>query len=379
MVKPKEFIDALAASGVDFFTGVPDSLLKDFLAYVETEVPRERHITAANEGGAIGIAAGYHLATGALATVYMQNSGLGNAVNPLTSLADKEVYSIPMLLIIGWRGEPGVKDEPQHIKQGRITPALLDVLEIPYAAIGSSMSAEQVGTEVARMAESARSQSRPAALLVRSGVFESYAAASRSSALELTREEAIETVLGALKGNEIVVSTTGKISRELYESRLRRGQATQKDFLTVGSMGHASQIALGIAQQQPERQVVCLDGDGATLMHLGALATIGWVAPQNFRHIVLNNLAHESVGGQPSAAGVVDLAAVAKSCGYASVRSVSSKTELGAALQTLRAEPSPALLEIKVNLQSRKDLVRPKETPQQNKKGFMDYLGHDTN
>ena len=377
MVHPKEFVGALSASGVTFFTGVPDSLLKDFLAYVQAEVPRERHIIAANEGGAVGIATGYHLATGALGAVYMQNSGLGNAVNPLTSLADKEVYSIPMLLIIGWRGEPGVKDEPQHIKQGRITPALLEVLEIPYAVIEPCMSAEAVGTEVARMVESARSQSAPAALVVRSGVFETYTVIPRPAALELTREEAIETVIGVLGDDEVIVSTTGKISRELYEVRMRRGEGTQKDFLTVGSMGHASQIALGIARQQPERQVVCLDGDGATLMHLGALATVGWVAPKNFRHVVLNNLAHESVGGQPSAAGVVDLAAVAKSCGYASVRSVSSKEELIAALQMLLTEPSPALLEIKVNLQSRKDLSRPKETPKENKKVFIHYL-HDT-
>lgn len=374
MVHPKQFIESLAASGVTFFTGVPDSLLKDFLACVENEIPRERHITAANEGGAVGIAAGYHLATGGVSAVYMQNSGLGNAVNPLTSLADKEVYSIPLLLIVGWRGEPGVKDEPQHIKQGRITPALLDVLEIPYATIEPGMNAEAVAAEVSRMVELARSQSAPAALLVRSGVFEVYKSAAKPAVPELTREEAIEMVARSLTGNEIVVSTTGKISRELYEVRMRRGEGTQKDFLTVGSMGHASQIALGIAKQKPGRQVVCLDGDGATLMQLGGLATVGWAAPQNFRHVILNNLAHESVGGQPSAAQTADLAAAAKACGYASVLAVTNKIELAEALRTLLQVPSPAFLEVKVNLQSRKDLVRPKESPQENKKGFMRYL-----
>ena len=374
MVHPKQFIEALAQVGVSFFTGVPDSLLKEFLAYVEDEVPHEDHITAANEGGAIGIAAGYHLATGKVPAVYMQNSGLGNAINPLTSLADKEVYSIPTLLIIGWRGEPGFKDEPQHIKQGRITPALLQVLEIPYVVVSPEMEAHTVTREIASMVGLARAESRPAAIVICGGVFEAYAAAERPVQHPLTREEAIEMIIGILTGREIVVSTTGKISRELYESRKRRGEGTQNDFLTVGSMGHASQIALGIAQQKKDRQVYCLDGDGATLMHLGALATVGWVKPGNFRHIVLNNLAHESVGGQPSAAAAVDIAGVAKSCGYASVLTVENKEDLAEALRTLPGVPGPAFLEIKVALGSRKDLGRPKETPQENKKGFMDYL-----
>jgi len=378
MVHPKQFVGALAHAGVTFFTGVPDSLLKDFLAYVEAEVPAERHITAANEGGAIGIAAGYHLATGKVPAVYMQNSGLGNAVNPLTSLADKEVYAIPLVLIVGWRGEPGVKDEPQHVKQGRITTALLETLEIPYAVIDPGMDAQAVAGEVARIVEVARAGSRPAALVIRAGVFEPHHTAARPAAYALGREEAIAMVIGGLSLGDIVVSTTGKISRELYESRKHRGEGTQNDFLTVGSMGHASQIALGIARQKPGRQVVCLDGDGATLMQLGGLATIGWVKPKNFRHIVLNNCAHESVGGQPSAAAATDLAAAARSCGYASVLTVETKADLEEALRTLPAVPAPAFLEIKVSLGSRKDLGRPKETPQENKKGFMDYL-NDTN
>ena len=270
---PKQFVDTLARAGVDFYTGVPDSLLKDLLAYIEAEVSRERHITAANEGNAIGIAAGYHLATGGIAAVYMQNSGLGNAVNPLTSLADREVYSIPMLLIVGWRGEPEVKDEPQHIKQGRITKKLLETLEIPYTD-----KVEEVG----RMIELAQKESRPVALVVRSGVFEGYKSPVAPSAPDsMTREEAIELVIARIEQDAIVVSTTGKISRELYEVRKRRGERVQ-DFLTVGSMGHAAQIALGIATQKKDRTVYCLDGDGATIMHMGALATVGWVKPKNF-------------------------------------------------------------------------------------------------
>ena len=362
MFSPKQFIDGLGASGVDYFVGVPDSLLKDVLSYIEECVPRERHIIAANEGNAIGIATGYHLATGKLACVYLQNSGLGNAVNPLTSLADPEVYSVPMLLVIGWRGEPGVADEPQHIKQGRITPALLDILEIPHTDDVS---------KVGEMVERAKKESRPVALVVHAGAFEAYKGKAPSSALPCTREAAIEEIVASLEPNAIVVSTTGKISRELYEVRARRNEP-MRDFLTVGSMGHANQIALGIAVQKPDRPVYCLDGDGATLMHLGGLATVGWIAPKNLKHIVLNNLAHESVGGQPSAAAVINLPAAALALGYASAASVDLKEAIAPAIKAMGE--GPALLEVKVNLESRKDLVRPKETPAQNKKAFQDFI-----
>lgn len=362
MLSPKQFTDNLAAAGVDYFVGVPDSLLKDWLAYISDTVPGGRHVTAANEGNAIGIAAGYHLATGKVPCVYMQNSGLGNAVNPLTSLADPEVYSIPMLLVIGWRGEPGIKDEPQHIKQGRITPALLDVLEIPYTD-DLSKAAEMIAL--------AQKESRPVALIVHAGAFEPYAGTPQPVQGTLTREQAIEEVLATIEPSAIVVSTTGKISRELYEARKARNEPV-RDFLTVGSMGHASQIALGIAMQKPGRRVYCIDGDGATIMHLGGLATAGWVAPENFRHIVLNNLAHESVGGQPSAASVIDIPAAAKALGYVSAASVETCEAIAPAIGAMGE--GPALLEVKVNLMSRPDLVRPAETPVQNKKTFTDFI-----
>ncbi len=379
MVHPKQFIDALKRSGITFFTGVPDSLLKDLLAYIEEQVPKSDHITAANEGNAVGIAAGYHLASGKTAAVYLQNSGLGNAVNPLTSLADKEVYSIPVLLIVGWRGEPGVKDEPQHIKQGRITAALLNVLEIPHAVITPDMSAEQIIAQVVHMAATAHKENRPVALVVRSGVFEAHPSPVRASTTPLTREAAIERIVAALGKDDIVVSTTGKISRELYEVRRRAKTAAGRDFLTVGSMGHASQIALGIASQKPDRIVWCIDGDGSTIMHMGALATVGWVKPHNFKHIVLNNLAHESVGGQPSAAGVVDLPHIARASGYEFASVAASPEQVGGALAQLAAAPGPAFLEIIVNLESRKDLARPAETPAENKKSFMKYVADGTN
>ncbi|MBI2025343.1 phosphonopyruvate decarboxylase [Candidatus Kaiserbacteria bacterium] len=376
MVHPEKFIESLRRNGISFFSGVPDSLLKDLLAYIEQNVPAYERITAANEGNAIAIAAGYHLATGKVAAVYMQNSGIGNAVNPLTSLADKDVYAIPMLLIIGWRGEPGVKDEPQHKKQGRISDKLLDVLEIPHAVLSKTMSGEAIASEVARLAALSRTEGRPCALLVKSGTFEAYPMRKPvAEAGSLGREEAIGLVLDSLDGGEIVVSTTGKISRELYEERKNRGESFGKDFLTVGSMGHASQIALGIAHQKKDRQVYCLDGDGATIMHMGGLATAGWMHPKNFKHIVLNNLAHESVGGQPSAASIVDLPGVAKNCGYAFASTAATKEDLPPRLAELKEKNGPAFLEIRVNLESRKDLGRPKESPFENKKKFMDFIG----
>lgn len=376
MVHPKQFVESLRRNGISFFTGVPDSLLKDLLSFITHTVSKEDHITAANEGGAVGIAAGYHLATNKTAAVYMQNSGLGNATNPLASLADKEVYAIPMLLIIGWRGEPGVHDEPQHIKQGKITGKLLEVLDIPYAVLSADTSEESMASEIARLSALSKMEGRPCALLVKSGTFEAYTMPKQAIAPDsLGREEAIGMVLDSLNGTEILVSTTGKISRELYEQREKRGESSGKDFLTVGSMGHASQIALGIAHQKKDKQVYCLDGDGATIMHMGALATVSWVAPRNFKHIVLNNLAHESVGGQPSAAGVVNLPGVAKNCGYAFSEIASTKDELLPLLAEFKKQQGPAFLEIRVNLSSRKDLGRPKETPVENKKAFMDFVG----
>ncbi|MFA6279086.1 MAG: phosphonopyruvate decarboxylase [Candidatus Paceibacterota bacterium] len=374
MVHTKQFVESLKKSGVSFFTGVPDSLLKDFLAYLEHTIPQEQHITAANEGGAIGIATGYHLATGRVPAVYMQNSGLGNAVNPLTSLTDPEVYAIPLLLIIGWRGEPGVKDEPQHKKQGRITERLLKALEIPHTVLAPSMDEATIDDEIEYLVELAHKKSCPVALVIRAGTFESYQSSTRVSAHSLVREQAIEMIIASLGEGDIVVSTTGKISREVYEVRQKRGESGGKDFLTVGSMGHASQIALGIAHQKKDRRVYCIDGDGAFIMHMGGLATAGCVAPNNFTHIVLNNHAHESVGGQPTAAGEIDLPGVAKSCGYAFAATAATKEELLPLLETLKKKEGPAFLEIKVNLESRKDLGRPVESPIENKKKFMDFI-----
>lgn len=374
MITPNEFCAALAAQQVDFFAGVPDSLLKDFCAYITDIMPAERHVITANEGNAIGLATGYYLATNHIPLVYMQNSGLGNTVNPITSLVDPLIYGIPMLLLIGWRGEPNVHDEPQHQKMGAVQNDLLKALDIPFAELPTDSAAMLLA--VATAVQTAREQNRPYALVVRKGTFDKYKLRSKTveQVWPLTREAAIGQVLAALPTNAVVVSTTGKASREIFELRETAGQGHNRDFLTVGSMGHASSIALGIALAQPNRPVWCLDGDGAAIMHLGSLAAIGQRQPKNLYHIILNNFAHESVGGQLTAATNIDFLTIAKGCGYKTTIRVSTAEELAAALANLSTQPAPVLLEIICALGSRENLGRPTTTPQQNKQAFMEFL-----
>lgn len=370
MIEPGELFSALEARGVSFFTGVPDSLLKDLCAYVTDHAPAQRHVIAANEGGAVGLAAGHYLATGRIPVVYMQNSGLGNTVNPVTSLADPEVYGVPMLLIVGWRGEPGVKDEPQHVKMGRITPDVVMALGIEQAVLPDTMDEALPLLEYA-LAQ-ARERSAPFALLVRKGTFARYKLQSAApDVYPMTREHAIGLVAAALPADTLIVSTTGMPSRELFEQRELRGEPHDGDFLTVGSMGHTSQIALGVALERPERTVVCLDGDGAVLMHMGSLGMVGTLAPANYRHIVVNNGAHDSVGGQPTVAFQVDLCGVAAACGYAHTVRVSSDEELRDALPGFVAGDGPGFLEIRVCKGARADLGRPTMTPRELKERFM--------
>ena len=303
----------------------------------------------------------------------MQNSGLGNCVNPLTSLADKEVYSIPMLLIIGWRGEPGIKDEPQHIKQGRVTCGMLDNIGIPWTVIPDSI--EETREVLKTAAQYLAENQSPFALLVRKGTFEPYALQNKNETrYSLNREEAIKLVVSFLKETDVIVSTTGKTSREIYELRESLKQGHSRDFLTVGSMGHASSIALGIALQQPRRNVYCFDGDGALIMHMGGLAVIGKLQPHNFKHIVFNNFAHESVGGQPTAADVMDIPAIAKASGYQAYFSATTEAEIKEQLEGLQNTAGPGLLDIRVNIGARPDLGRPVTTPEENKHAFMNFL-----
>ena len=374
MIRPETVFDALTSDGARFFTGVPDSLLKHFCAYILQACDATSHVTAANEGNAIALAAGHHLATGRAAVVYMQNSGIGNAVNPLLSLADPGVYSIPMLLFVGWRGEPGgKKDEPQHLSQGSATIPLLEAMRIPYGILPTS---ERTALTAIRKAYvRAKRENRPVALVVQEGTFSPAVVEARPlGSYSLTREEALRGVVPLLPDDAVIVSTTGKLSRELFELRKESGAGHTRDFLTVGSMGHASQIALGIALAQPERPVYCFDGDGAAIMHLGGWAVIGQAAPRNLRHIVFNNGGHESVGGQPSAGYVVSFEGIAQACGYARAACASDGETLRASMMRLRKSHGPSLLEIRIRGGSRANLARPDRTPVENKQDVMRYL-----
>ncbi len=373
MISPKFFVESLAGLDMDFFAGVPDSLLKSLCAYITEHVCPENHIIAANEGNAVGLAVGYHLATGKIPVVYMQNSGEGNVVNPLLSLADKEVYHIPLLLLVGWRGEPGVKDEPQHVKQGKVTVSLLETLGIEHAILSQDRGEafEQLQKAVRYMHETWE----PFALIIRKGIFEDYTLGEQpGTELTLSREKAIQLVAASMDREAVVVSTTGMISRELFEFREASAEGHHRDFLTVGSMGHASQIALGIALQQKGRKVYCFDGDGAVLMHMGGMGVIGSLAPGNFVHVVFNNGAHDSVGGQPTVGFNISLPTIAEGCGYRMVISVSDEGALCQALEEIKGMEGPLLLEIAVKKGARKDLGRPTTTPIQNKEAFMNFL-----
>lgn len=373
MIRPSFFVKTLQQRGISFYSGVPDSLLKSLCAYVTDYVDSHSHIIAANEGTALGVAAGYHLATGKIPAVYMQNSGLGNAVNPLISLFDKEVYNIPLILIIGWRGEPGVNDEPQHIKQGKVTIPLLETMGIKYCLL--SDKEENVSAQLTNALDYAEKENAVYALVVRKGVFADYELHNvREEKYSLAREEAIQIVADAARNKSVIVASTGMISRELFEYRKLAGREHCQDFLTVGSMGHASQIALGIALHRPEKKVWCFDGDGAMLMHLGGITTIGTVDVPNLYHVVFNNGAHDSVGGQSTAAFDIDLPLLAKSAGYRTVISVDSKDNLKEVLASIDMQACPLFLEIKVKKGNRKDLGRPIGSPDENKRHLMNYL-----
>ena len=364
-IDPREFYDVLVAEGLDLFCGVPDSLLKDLCACIADCVPAGRNVITANEGNAVGIACGYHVSTGRAAVVYLQNSGEGNAVNPLLSIADPDVYSIPMLLVVGWRGEPGVHDEPQHVKQGKVTCSLLEAMDVPYEVLDVDRWREQVGELSAQMWEDAR----PVALVVRKGAFGAYPFTPEDNGAPLTREEALEVLLGCLGDDDLVVSTTGKTSREVFEIRERRGQGHSNDFLTVGGMGHTSSIAFGMALGT-DAEVWCIDGDGSMLMHMGALPVMAHGWPDNLRYVVNVNGAHESVGGQPTVARVMDVVGTLQACGFEEVVGATTAEGITAGVGKLRAGGSRALV-LTTRQGSRADLGRPTSTPRENKEAMM--------
>ena len=378
MISPKFFYDTLASYDINFYAGVPDSLLKNLCAYITDHADASHNIIAANEGGAMGLAAGHYLATSQIPVVYMQNSGEGNIINPLASLTDPDVYNIPVLLVIGWRGKPGVHDEPQHVKQGKVTTGLLNVMGIDYTVL--SKEEDKAEAQIKKAVAYMQATKQCYALVIEKDTFDNYQLSTVNSQLELSlsREDAIQTVAAALGEKDCIVSTTGMISRELFEYRTAKNEGHERDFLTVGSMGHASQIALGIALEKQERRVWCFDGDGASIMHMGSMAIVASKAPKNYIHVVFNNGAHDSVGGQPTVGLQIDLPAIAKAVGYKQVYSVDNKEDLNKLLTSSlfhqTSSEGPVFLEIRVKKGNRKDLGRPTTTPIQNKEALMQFL-----
>lgn len=370
-MKVEEFVENI---GADFYTGVPDSQLRPLCDFLMNKyaIDSNHHIIAANEGNCVALAAGYHLATGKVPVVYMQNSGEGNIVNPVASLLNDKVYKIPMIFVIGWRGEPGVHDEPQHIFQGEITEKLLHDLGMSTFIVRKDTSSEAM-VEKMQQFRSKLEKGENVAFIIAKDALTTEGKMEYKNHYDMSREEVIQHIV-KVTAEDPVISTTGKASRELFETRAFNKQSHKYDFLTVGSMGHSSSIALGIAINKPDKRVWCIDGDGAVLMHMGAMAVIGATSPKNFIHIVLNNGAHETVGGMPTVAEKIDVVGIAKACGYASVCSVDSFEKLDEALQNAKNGNKLTLIEVKCKLGARADLGRPTTTALENKIAFMDFL-----
>ena len=401
----QHLLSACAGAGIDFFTGVPDSQLKGLCdtLYATYGVAGKQHIVAANEGNAIALCAGHYLATGRPGLCYMQNSGLGNAVNPIASLMDGQVYGLPCLMVVGWRGEPvaevsgepltkavkssdlmactlgaqsvtrATDDEPQHVKQGQVTLSQLELLDVPYMVLDKAMTEDEFDASFADI-RAHLDAGRTAAIVVKKGSLTCSMKPKYGNANAMTREEAVGVIARLAGKRDVFVSTTGKLSRELFELREAMGEGHDRDFLTVGSMGHASMIALGIALEQPDRRVWCLDGDGAALMHLGAMAVLGQKKPANLVHVVINNAAHETVGGMPVCEGALNLTGLAMSAGYRHVSRAANEMELYQAADAAMTAGELAFIEVMCAVGARDDLGRPTTTPQQNRDALMKFI-----
>lgn len=361
----------------DFYTGVPDSQLKALCNYLMATygIDPHHHVIAANEGNCTALAAGYHLATGKIPVVYMQNSGEGNIINPVASLLNDKVYAIPVIFIIGWRGEPGIHDEPQHIYQGEVTVKLLEDMDIAAFIIGKETTDDEVILAMDGF-KKVLSAGKDVAFVIRKGALTDAPKVVYENDNSMVREDIIQHIAKA-SGEDPIVSTTGKASRELFETRVANGQSHKYDFLTVGSMGHSSSIALGVAVNKPKQRIWCIDGDGAVLMHMGSMAVIGANKPKNLVHVIINNGAHETVGGMPTVAASIDLVAIAKGCGYPNAVCVDNFEDLDRELEAAKGRNELSMIEVKCSIGARDDLGRPTTTALENKQNFMEYLQNE--
>ena len=373
MISPKSFYNHLIKENINFFTGVPDSLLKDLCFYINDN-GKDKHVIAANEGNAVALSIGYHLSTAKTPMIYLQNSGLGNIINPLLSLADDDVYGIPMLLVIGWRGQPKIKDEPQHKKQGRVMLEMLKSMKIPYKIIYKKDNQDVIRKKVSSMIKNIHKKNAPCAIVVEKGVFNSYLIkSSYNKRFKLNREKAMHIVLENIHKDSVIVATTGYTSRELFEFRKSNKGQFNTDFLTVGGMGHANQIAAGISMNS-NKTVYCFDGDGSILMHMGTLAINPSLKLKNFKHIIFNNGSHESVGGQPTVGYRANFNKIAKNCGYKIAIVAKTDKEIRSSIKKITNLKGTCLLEILVSNGTRNNLSRPDTTPKQNKEALISYL-----
>ncbi len=372
-MKVESFVRIL---GADFYTGVPDSQLKALCNYLIATygIDKKHHLIAANEGNCTALAAGYHLATGKVPVVYMQNSGEGNIINPVASLLNDKVYAIPMIFVVGWRGEPGIHDEPQHIYQGEVTVKLLVDMDIASFVVSKETTEEELSAQMTEF-QKLLYAGKNVAFVIRKGALSYDGKVKYENSNTMVREEIIQHIV-AVTGEDPIVSTTGKASRELFETREANGQSHKYDFLTVGSMGHSSSIALGVALNKPDKKVWCIDGDGAVLMHMGSMAVLGANKPKNMVHVIINNGAHETVGGMPTVAAEIDFVSIAKACGYPNAVSVASFETLDTELNIAKNSDELSLIEVKCSIGSRDDLGRPTTTAIENKQNFMDYLNN---
>lgn len=373
-VDPLNFLKILKNEGINFYTGVPDSLLKEFNACILNNIKETEHVIASNEGSAIGIGIGHYLSNKSPALIYMQNSGLGNSINPLVSLADPTVMSCPMLLLIGWRGEilnngSQLLDEPQHIKQGSITLEMLRTIGIPYYVIDKD---NNLSADIKNAIKKTKSSNCPVAIVIRKNFFSKSKYKSKDNQNDLlNREKVIEIIISNIPKNYPIICTTGMASRELFELRKRSKSFFDKDLLCVGGMGHAISIATGVALRR-KNKVVCIDGDGSMLMHLGALTNSSKCS--NLIHVVLNNGAHDSVGGQPTRAKELDLSKIAKSCGYMTSKRAKNTNEIKLNLSSIIKAKNSSFLEVLCKKGNRADLGRPSKTPKENKDNFINFL-----
>lgn len=365
MINPKDFFETLKDNNYEYFCGVPDSTLKDLCSYIDDNA--NDHLICANEGSAIGSAIGYHLATGKVPIVYMQNSGFGNAINPVLSMASKEIYKIPMLILVGWRGEPGIKDEPQHMHQGKVLLPSMGAMELDYDMLPTKFeSAQRVISDITRKI---KSDNRPYFLVIKKGTFDEYKGQEKQDTNILNRIDVIKEITSTFT-NEKVIASTGFISRELFEIREESTKNHGQDFLTIGAMGHTSQIAYAYAKHSRSK-TICLDGDGSFLMHMGGTTTIKAHPNTNIIHIVLNNGAHLSVGGQPTMAAKLKLSDIARECGFNQSYCVKTQEELTKTLNEIKDKTGPIFIDIKVSKEIKKDLMRPNLTPVDMKNLFM--------